>query len=140
MRYAWDDRAELPAGTTALSSIPSLGADEVPSYEVHIGPLTKRYCVSCHQAGKQNNHYLLTSYDEMINSGDNTPVITAGDTNSLLIQLITGHAGTDPKTGKTIRQMPPTKLLDQPYIDMLTLWVKAGMPKTADDAAKVKPK
>ncbi len=111
----------------------------MPSYDVHIGPLTKRYCISCHQAGKQNGNYLLTSYDEMLSTGDNAPVIVAGDTNSLLVQLITGHESTDPKTGKAIRQMPPTKLLDQSYIDMLTLWIKAGMPKTADDAAKAQP-
>ena len=49
--------------------------------------------------------------------------------NSLLLQLINGHAGTDPKTGQTIRQMPPTKLLDQQYIDMLTRWIMAGMPQ-----------
>ncbi len=139
MRYTWDDRAVLPAGATLVSSIPALNAGEVPSYDVHIGPLTKRYCISCHQAGKQNGNYLLTSYDEMLSTGDNAPLIVAGDTNSLLVQLITGHESTDPKTGKTIRQMPPTKLLGQSYIDMLTLWIKAGMPKTADDAAKAQP-
>ena len=53
MRYTWDDRAELPVGTN-LASIPALNPGEVPSFDVHIGPLVKRYCVSCHQAGKQN--------------------------------------------------------------------------------------
>jgi menaquinol-cytochrome c reductase cytochrome b/c subunit len=139
MRYTWDDRSVLPAGASLVSSIPSLNAGEVPSYDVHIGPLVKRYCVSCHQAGRVNDNYLLTSYDEMLNTGDSAPVITAGDTNSLLLQLITGHTSSDPKTGQVIRQMPPTKLLDQQYIDMLTLWIKAGMPKTADDAAKANP-
>ena len=139
MRYTWDDRSVLPAGAALVSSIPALNPGEVPSYDVHIGPLVKRYCVSCHQAGKQNNNYLLTTYAEMLKTGDNAPILTAGDTNSLLIQLISGHTSTDPKTGATIRQMPPTKLLDQKYIDLITLWVKAGMPKTAADAAKAKP-
>jgi len=129
LRYTWDDRAELPAGTSPVASIPVLNPGEVPSYDVHIGPLVKRYCASCHRAGKQNNNYLLTSYDEMLNTGDNAPVVTAGDPQSLLLQLITGHEGLDPKTGNTIRQMPPTKLLDQQYIDMFTRWVLAGMPK-----------
>jgi len=75
----------------------------------------------------------------MLNSGDNAPVISAGDPDSLLLQLITGHEGTDPKTGKTIRQMPPTKLLSQQYIDMLTSWVLAGMPRTAEEAAAKSP-
>ena len=137
LRYSWDDRAEMPAG--AVSSIPALGANEVPSWDVHIQPLTKKYCVSCHQAGKQNNNYLMKSYDDMLNSGDNAPVIAAGDPQSLLIQLINGHESKDPKTGNTIRQMPPTKLLAPQYIDMLTRWIMAGMPKTAEEAAAKAP-
>ena len=137
MRYSWDERAELPAG--ALTSIPALAANDLPSWDVHIQPLTKKYCVSCHRAGKTNNNYLETSYDEMLNTGDNAPVISAGDPDSLLIQLISGHEGTDPKPGKAIRHMPPTKLLDQKYIDMLTRWILAGMPKTAEEAAAKAP-
>jgi mono/diheme cytochrome c family protein len=137
LRYSWDDRAELPAG--ALTSIPTLAANEVPSWDVHIQPLTKKYCVSCHRAGKENNNYLETSYDEMLNTGDNAPVIAAGDPDSLLLQLINGHEGKDPKTGKVIRQMPPTRLLDAKYIDMLTRWVLAGMPRTAEEAAALAP-
>jgi mono/diheme cytochrome c family protein len=137
LRYSWDDRAELPAG--AISSIPVLAANEVPSWDVHIQPLTKKYCVSCHRAGKENNNYLETSYDEMLNTGDNKPVITAGDPDSLLLQLINGREGKDPKTGKVIRQMPPTRLLDPKYIDMLTRWVLAGMPRTAEEAAALSP-
>jgi mono/diheme cytochrome c family protein len=139
MRYTWDNRAVLPAGTTLTNSIPALNPGEVPSYDVHIAPLVKRFCESCHQAGKQNDNYLVTSYDEMLNTGDNAPVIAAGDAQSLLLQLIIGHAGTDPKTGLTIRQMPPTKLLSPEYIDMLTRWIMAGMPKTAQDAAAKAP-
>jgi mono/diheme cytochrome c family protein len=137
LRYSWDDRAQLPAG--AISSIPALAANEVPSWDVHILPLTKKYCVSCHRAGKTNNNYLETSYDEMLNSGDNAPLITAGDPQSLLLQLINGHEGKDPKTGNVIRQMPPTRLLSQQYIDMLTRWVMAGMPKTAQEASAKAP-
>jgi mono/diheme cytochrome c family protein len=139
MRYTWDDRAQLPAGTTLPGSIPALNPGEVPSWDVHIQPLVKRYCVSCHQAGKENNHYLMTSLQEMLTTGDNAPLITSADPSSLLLQLINGHEGLDPLTGKTIRQMPPTKLLDQQYIDMLSTWIMNGMPQTATDAASVTP-
>ncbi len=136
MRYTWDDRAEIPAG--AVSTIPSLNPGEVPSWDVHIQPLVKRYCVSCHRAGKQNNNYLMTSYQEMLTTGDNAPLITAGDPQSLLLKLVNGQEGLDPVTNKVIRQMPPTKLLDQQYVDMLTAWVMNGTPQTADDASKLK--
>jgi mono/diheme cytochrome c family protein len=137
MRYSWDNRSVLPPGTTLGTGIPALKPGEVPSYDVQIGPLVTHFCVSCHSAGKVNNNYLMTSYTDMLNSGDNAPVMKGGDSQSLLLQVITGHTGLDPKTGQTIRQMPPTKLLDQQYIDMLTRWIMAGMPKTAAEAAKV---
>jgi mono/diheme cytochrome c family protein len=135
MRYTWDDRSEIPAG--AVSTIPALNPGEVPSWDVHIQPLVKRYCVSCHRAGRQNNNYLMTSYQEMLTTGDNAPLITVGDPQSLLLKLVNGQEGLDPKTNKVIRQMPPTKLLDQQYVDMLTAWVMNGMPQTADDASKL---
>ena len=133
MRYTWDDRMELPAESRA-GGIPSLAEGEVPSYEVHIEPLVKRYCVSCHRAGKENNNYLMTSYDEIINTGDDAPNIVAGDMNSILLQVIQGHE-VEGKNG-TIHVMPPNgKLLKDEYIDMFIRWVDAGMPQTADDAA-----
>ena len=81
----------------------------------------------------------MTSYQEMISTGDNAPLITAGDPESLLLKLINGQEGLDPITNKVIRQMPPTKLLDQKYVDMLTNWVMNGMPQTADEASKLTP-
>ena len=53
MRYTWDDRAELPAEAAQAAAIPALAPDEVPSYEVHIAPIVKRYCISCHRPGKE---------------------------------------------------------------------------------------
>jgi mono/diheme cytochrome c family protein len=133
MRYTWDDRAKLPADVV-LSSIPELAGGEVPSYEVHISALVKRYCLSCHRPGKTNNNYLMTSYLEMLNTGDHHPVMIAGDPDSLNLLLVGGLEYTDPETGKVIRIMPPSKLLDQKYIDMLTLWIMSGMPETAAEA------
>jgi mono/diheme cytochrome c family protein len=132
LRYSWDDRVELPADAV-LSSIPELQPGEVPSYEVHISALTKRYCLSCHRPGKTNNNYLMTSYEEMLTTGDHTPVMIAGDMESLQLQLLNGIEITD-QEGKVIRAMPPNKLLDQKYIDMLTLWVMNGMPQSAAEA------
>lgn len=128
MRYTWDDRAEMPAGVT-LTTIPLPAPGEIPTYAKHIQPLVKRYCVSCHRPGKQNNHYWMTSYDEILHSGDHAPVVQSGDPNSLLLQLIAGRALTDSEGNVIVRPMPPGKLLDQPYIDMLIQWVLNGMPE-----------
>ncbi len=94
MRYTWDDRTEIPAG--AVSTIPALNPGQVASWDVNIQPLVKRYCVSCHRANRQNDNYLMTSYQEMLNTGDNAPLITAGDPESLLLKLIIGQEGSGP--------------------------------------------
>ena len=134
MRYTWDDRAEVPADAVT-SSVPVLAAGEVPSYEVHISALSKRYCVSCHRDGKENNNYWMDSYDGIVNGGNNAPNVVAGDMNSILLQVIQGTEVTG-NDGEIINVMPPSgKLLKDEYVDMLILWVEAGMPETAADAA-----
>ena len=133
MRYTWDDRAELPAEVSQAGAIPTLGPDEVPSYEVHIAPIFKRYCVSCHRPGKKNNNNLMQTYEEVLTTGDHTPNVIAGDLNSNLIRMINRE---EIEAGGP---MPPTKALKPELIDMITRWVLAGMPNTAADAAAASP-
>ncbi len=138
MRYSWDDRFELPA--EALKPLfPPLAEGEVPSYEVHIQPIVKRYCLSCHRQGKENNNYWMDSYDNLIQSGDNAPDVVAGDPNNRLLTVIQGHDIPDPlDPGKTlIRAMPPTTRLKPNIVDAFVRWIMAGMPKTAEQAAKL---
>jgi mono/diheme cytochrome c family protein len=132
MRYSWDDRTELPSDAV-ISSIPELLPGEVPSYEVHISALVKRYCISCHRPGKDNRNYLMTTYEEIIGPSDDGPSIVAGDPNSLLLVLVNGQEQTA-EDGTTLRAMPTNKLLDQKYIDMLMLWVLNGMPNASAEA------
>ena len=93
MRYAWDDRVELPADAASAGAIPDLSEDEVPSYEVHISRLAKRYCISCHRPGKENNNYLMGTYEEILTTGDNAANnLIAGDLQSYLIQSVQGES------------------------------------------------
>ena len=130
MRYSWDDRFEMPPMKPLF---PALAEGEVPSYDVHIAPIVKRYCISCHRPGKDNNEYWMQSYDEVLNTGDNAPHVIAGDENSQLLMVIQG------KTFMTddgeVGQMPPNKLLSDEIVDVFKRWVLAGMPQTAEDAA-----
>jgi len=139
MRYMWDDRFELPA--EALKPLfPPLAAGEVPSYDVHIAPIVKRYCISCHRAGKDNNDFLMTSYNEMLTTGKNVDHnLVAGDANSYLLQVIQGTPIPDPKdpSKETIGVMPPKGHLKPEVIDAFTRWIMSGMPQTAEDAAKL---
>lgn len=133
MRYTWDDRAEMPKGVAQAGVIPTLAPDQTPSYEVNIAPIIKRYCISCHQAGKKNNHLLLTSYQEMMSSGDHAPNIKPGDLTSNLIRMINRE---EIDAGGA---MPPTKALPTGLVDIFQRWVQAGVPNTPADAAKVTP-
>jgi mono/diheme cytochrome c family protein len=129
MRYTWDDRAEIPEEAVQAGAIPTLGPDEIPSYEVHIAPIVKRYCVSCHRPGKENNEYLMRDYTETMETGDNAPNVIPFDLNNNLIRMINREeidAG---------GPMPPTKALKPELIEMFERWVLAGAPNTAEEAA-----
>jgi mono/diheme cytochrome c family protein len=129
MRYTWDDRVEIPAEAAQASAIPELAPDEVPSYEVHVAPIIKRYCISCHRPGKKNGEYFMATYDEVMQSGDYAPNVIPGDLTSNLIRMI--HREEIEAGGP----MPPTKALKPELIDIFERWVLGGAPNTVDDAA-----
>jgi mono/diheme cytochrome c family protein len=136
MRYTWDDRVELPPEVAQAGAIPTLGPDEIPSYAVNIEPIVKRYCISCHRPGKKNNNFLMTTYEEVMSTGDNHPNnIIPGDPNSILLRVINRE---DLKgLASPVGPMPPTKEISAEYIDIFTRWVLAGAPNTPEDAAKL---
>ena len=135
MRYTWDDRAELPADAASAGAIPSLAENGIPSYEIHISRIIQRNCVSCHREGKENNNYLMGTYQELLTTGDNADSnLIAGDLNSYLILTIHGEEIFDENGERIIQQMPPTKLMKDEYISMFETWVLNGMPETAAEA------
>jgi len=135
MRYLWDDRFEAPE---IKPLFPPLADGEVPSYDVHIQPIAKRYCVSCHRAGKENNNFLMTSYQEILTTGDNAEKnLIKADENGYLLQVIQGHAIMDPDKPdeELIGVMPPSKALKADVVDVFVRWIMNGMPQTAVEAA-----
>ncbi len=133
MRYNWDDRFEKPVMKPLF---PALADGEVPSYDVHIAPIVKRYCISCHRAGKDNNNFLMTSYQEILTTGDQADKnLVKGDMNSYLLQVIQGQAILDEKGEELIGVMPPKGHLPADVIDVWIRWIMNGMPQTAEEAA-----
>ncbi|MCC6986362.1 MAG: c-type cytochrome [Anaerolineales bacterium] len=135
MRYTWDDRFEAPV---LPELFPPLAEGEAPSYDVHIQPIVKRYCISCHRAGKDNNNYLMTTYEEILTTGDNVQFnLIAGDETSYLLQVIQEHAimNPDKPDEELIGVMPPSKTLKPDIVDAFMRWIMNGMPQTAADAA-----
>jgi mono/diheme cytochrome c family protein len=135
MRYNWDDRFEKPV---LKPLFPTLADGEVPSYDVHIAPIVKRYCISCHRAGKENNNFVMTSYDEILTTGDNHDKdLVKGDETSYLLQVIQGQAILDEKGEELIGVMPPKGHLPANVIDAWIRWIMNGMPQTAGEAAQL---
>jgi hypothetical protein len=135
MRYLWDDRFEAPKLEPLF---PPLADGEVPSYDVHIQPIVKRYCISCHRADKENNNYLMTTYEEILTTGDNVANnILPGDENSYLLQVIQETSIMNPEKPdeEMIGVMPPTRALKPNVIDVFVRWIMSGMPQTAEEAA-----
>jgi len=137
MRYSWDDRFVAPV---LKPLFPPLAKGEVPSYAVHIQPIVKRYCLSCHVASQTNNNFLMDSYVDILHTGDHKANnVIAGSANSYLLQVIQGHAIPDPNnpTQTLIRTMPPNGHLAPDVMDVFMRWIMNGMPQTAADAAKL---
>jgi mono/diheme cytochrome c family protein len=134
MRYTWDDRAELPQEAQQAQALPTLAPGEVPSYDVHIEPLVKRYCLSCHRPGKKNNNYLMSTYEEIMTTGDNAPNnVIPGDPNSIMIRVLNREDLQNLEY--PVGPMPPTKALKPEVIDIFTRWILGGAPQTAAEAA-----
>lgn len=133
IRYSWDDRAELPKEASLAAALPTLGLAEVPSYNVNVAPIIMHYCLSCHRPGKENNHFSMQSYQDMLKTGDHAPNLIARDLNSNLIRML--HREEIEAGGP----MPPTRELKPELIQIIERWVLAGMPETADQAARSTP-
>jgi len=130
MRYTWDDRVELPQEVMAANAIPTLAPGEIPSYEVHIAAIQKRYCVSCHREGKKNNNYLMGNYEDTLNTGDHAPNLIAADLLCNTMQMLNRVEGLEAGN-----PMPPTRALPAELVAIYQAWIMAGMPNTAADAA-----
>jgi mono/diheme cytochrome c family protein len=126
IRYTWDDRVEVPEEEIP-GGVPPLGPEEIPVYTVHIEPIIRRTCLSCHRPGKKNGEYLMRDYNEVLNSGDNAPNFIAGDLTSNTIRML--HREEIDAGGP----MPPTRALKEEWINIFERWVLAGMPETPED-------
>lgn len=90
-----------------------------PSFSQEIIPLFNQKCVFCHGA---SGGWQSGSYDEVMNSGINAPVVIPGDADSsLLVQKLRG-------TQAEGAPMPPGTPLSETEIDLVVRWVEAGAP------------
>jgi len=99
---------------------PDLSLIETPSYAQHVQPILDKRCASCHSRRLKGN-FSVVGYDNFMTTGDNAPVIIAGDAaNSILVQMLHG-VKTDAGG-----QMPPARALRADQIQLIERWIDQG--------------
>ena len=81
-------------------------------------PIFQAKCQGCHNADTKFGGWDASSYEAVMTSGENAPVVIAGDVqNSLLAQFLQGSNG---------KIMPPMGALPQEEIQAILDWIAAG--------------
>jgi mono/diheme cytochrome c family protein len=104
--------------TTSATATPG----PTPSFANQIAPLLEAECSRCHSQKTSLGGWDSASYEAVMTSGDNSPVIVPGDARGSLLALKV--RGT-PLEGKI---MPPAGLMSNMEIRMILDWIAAGAP------------
>ena len=92
------------------------------SFAVMVMPIFESRCQICHEGDKADGAWSASNYEDVINTGDNSPVIIPGDVeNSLLAQKLLG-------THEEGDIMPPKRVLTADTIQLILDWIAAGAP------------
>ena len=97
---------------SATSATPSV------SFSGQVAPLFQAKCQVCHNQSSAMAGWDSTSYQSVTTTGNNAPVVIAGDvTNSLLAQRVLGLGGA---------VMPPSGKMSDEEIQIILDWIAAG--------------
>lgn len=112
---------------TALTAAPSVvAADETVTFEQHVRPIFKVYCLDCHGGGEKLKGKLdLRLRRFALRGGKSGPALVSGDTakSRLLLRLKAG-------------EMPPgEKKVPAEQIAVIERWIAAGAPARHDEPA-----
>jgi mono/diheme cytochrome c family protein len=108
-----------PASTPTPGAPTQLPSSGTPgSFSEQVLPILQAKCAMCHNANTTLGGWDASSYELVTTTGNNGPVVVAGDVeNSLLAQLLQGANG---------KFMPPTGALPQEEIQAILDWIAAG--------------
>ena len=106
------------------------GVDGVEFFESQVQPILEQHCSKCHadDPAKLGGGLALVSRKSILHGGDSGPAVDLENADkSLLIQAIRYDA----------LEMPPSGKLSDEEIAILTKWVAAGIPWTAETADRM---
>lgn len=102
--------------------------EQLRQFETHVRPILDEHCLKCHGSAKQWAGLRLDSRESILKGGDSGPAAVAGEPDeSLLIRAIR-HEDENLK-------MPQDDRLSDAEIEILSNWVKWGLPFPAALAA-----
>ena len=119
---AWGDNLSASQIELLVRFIRTLDPDYAASltYSGRVSIIFEEKCQACHNSQKTRGGWDSTSYQSIMTSGDNGPVILPGNVaDSLLAQSILGQGF----------QMPPIESLSQSDIQIILDWIAAGTPE-----------
>jgi len=111
-------------GGTASAADPKFAPEQLAIYEKEVLPILQANCLKCHGADEKKikGGLNLMSRAGALKGGDNGPAADlAKPESSLLLKAIAYKEGLE---------MPPAGKLPAAQIEVLTKWVKAGLPYT----------
>src|SRR5262245_24284478 len=104
--------------------------EAVAFFEKEVRPILKAHCLKCHgdNPKKIRGSLRLTNREELLKGGDLGPSVALDKPEaSLLLKALTHK--------DEVLKMPPPGRLSDREIDVLTRWVKAGLPWTPGTSA-----
>ena len=109
-----------PEPSTAPTGAPTAAAG-TPTFSGQVAPLLAAKCGMCHSESVKMGGWDASTYSSVMTSGDNGPVVVAGDVAKSL--LATKILGMDDKP------MPPSGLLPNDEMLIILDWIRAGAPE-----------
>ncbi|MEZ6122636.1 MAG: c-type cytochrome domain-containing protein [Planctomycetaceae bacterium] len=124
--------------TLAVSAVNFVSADEtdgdgaVVTYNVHIKPILRQYCLKCHGDDRQEADLNLQQYGAVLRGGSGGKVVEPGRAGqSLLLKAITNP---DPDA----RMPPNSPPLPDDRIAMIRKWIETGLRETSESRSMVR--
>lgn len=103
------------------------------TYDEHILPIFREYCLSCHNQNEAKSDLALDSFARTMSGGAGGEVVLPGDLESSRLYALTAHVET-PKMPPNQDRIPDAKL------DLLKRWILGGALEHSGSKAKIKPK
>src|SRR5262245_42203922 len=100
--------------------LPQFTTEQLGFFEREVAPILKANCIQCHGAEtKVQSGLYLTSREGVLKGGENGPAVSLDNPDESTLLEAINHRG---------YEMPPKGKLPQTKIDVLTRWVKLGLP------------